>query len=307
MTNYTVALAFDSGIFSGARMTIFSILLTNPSTPIDFVVLNGGISQEQKTELEAMFESNNLCSIRWINFDSSCVKEFVSHHELTHMAYARILLPELLDSDSCLYVDADFLILSEIGDLMDHDDSVLMAAVLDGEGCAEGQYPWHEGRVNSPFVNTGLMWMNLARWRTESISAQILDFLAIESGRCRSADQNAINWILRDRIKIMEGHLNSFGSEIDDGVKDFIPGKMNIHYASGMKPWKRPLPTLSHISWRYMESLLTGGATKLNWTARSMAKYACYYLKARKKVVPLNASANRELGLFKRYVDNLKP
>lgn len=180
-----------------------------------------------------------------------------------------------------------------------------MAAVPDGDGCTKGQYPWHEEQVNSPFVNTGLMWMNLSRWRTESISTQILDFLAIESGRCRLADQNAINWILRDRIKIMEGRLNSYGSEIDDGVKDFIPGKMNIHYASGMKPWKRPLPSLSHISWRYLESQLTGEATKLNWTVRAIAKYAGYCLQARKKVIPLNATANRELGLFKRYVNDL--
>lgn len=296
-------MAFDSGIYAGARVTISSMLLANRAMRIEFAILDGGVTTYQKAEIQRIVDSFDSCSIRWIKFDRSRVSDLVSHQEFTHMTYARILLPELVEADSCIYIDADFLVMSDMREFCQNDPDTLMAAALDGDGTSVGEYPWHKGHVDSPFVNTGLMWMNLDQWRKQNLSHEILKFLEVESARCRSADQNALNWILRDRIKVMEGRFNAMANEIDNGTKSLIPGTTNIHYASGMKPWKRPLPTLSHAAWRHFNSRHRGIEANIEWSMSSLAKYFIYCFKTEKKVIPLNSSARDSLQIYKGYLD----
>ena len=85
--------------------------------------------------------------------------------------------------------------------------------------------------------------------KRDHLAETLLAFLQKESGRCRYADQSAINWVLRGQIGMLPQEWNAFGNSIDAGSVEADPGRINIHFASGIKPWKRPLPTLSHKLW----------------------------------------------------------
>jgi lipopolysaccharide biosynthesis glycosyltransferase len=89
------------------------------------------------------------------------------------------------------------------------------------------------------------------------LAESLLAFMQKESARCRYADQSAINWVLRGQIGVLPPEWNAFGNSIDTGSVEAYPGQVNIHYASGLKPWKRPLPSLSHkLWWRFTRSFV---------------------------------------------------
>lgn len=247
-----IILASDRNFFHGLTVTVSSILFHEKQQALIIHILDGGLTDSQWRILAAMVEriSTSTKLIRH-NFDQAKVNSFCQHGELGHMTYARIFIPFIVDAPRAIYIDADFLVTKPISNLLpvfESDDA--LSGVMEFETISE-DCPWGEGMDLSQYryVNGGILVMNLERWRKDRIAETLIDFLKKESAKCRFADQTAFNWLLRGKIGILPSEWNVFANSVDRGTSRFEPGTINIHYASGMKPWKRPLPTLSHKLW----------------------------------------------------------
>jgi hypothetical protein len=79
------------------------------------------------------------------------------------------------------------------------------------------------------YANTGVMVMDLARWRTEDIAARCFAFLAATPGVIWR-DQCAINHVLRGRFRRLDPRWNAF------------PVVARVYFPGVLRLWRRWLP-----------------------------------------------------------------
>ena len=148
------------------------------------------------------------------------------------------------------------------------------------------------------------MLFNLEKWRRDDISARTVAFLEKESRNCRWHDQTAINWLWRDDLEFIPMSWNSFAIDYSAGWSKGLPGEVNLHYASGMKPWKRRLPSLAHEIWWQFNRTFPPAAPPPNplWNPYHLARYVANWRDAKN-------NGNREPGNqrkdWDRYWQNL--
>jgi lipopolysaccharide biosynthesis glycosyltransferase len=176
------------------------------------------------------------------------------------------------------YIDSDFIVTKPLGGLLPFLNSgKAIGAVQMGSTTLDGGCPWKGGLDLSgyKYVNSGLLLLNLDKWRRDTIAETLLVFLEKESAKCKNVDETAINWVLRDDIEYLPHDWNTFANEYD-AAPDGLPGEINIHYASGLKPWKRPLPTLSHKIWWLFNRLFVPAKPTQNpvLQPRNLLRYA---------------------------------
>ena len=116
--------------------------------------------------------------------------------------------------------------MSEIASL--EIDDYLLAAVSDPGFCEYANQV--EFSTNGRYFNSGVILLNLERWRKEQISRKILNFIE-NNDWLRFPDQDAMNYIVRGRWLELDERFNlqscMFGSASSPVV---------IHY-TGVKPW----------------------------------------------------------------------
>lgn len=188
---------------------------------------------------------------------------------ITKETYYRLLAADLLpEYEKVLYLDCDVIIHSDLAALYERElGDRLVGAVCDYR--FDGGYAQRVlGVPTSAYINAGVLLINAVLWRREGISDRCLAFLR-EGRRLEAYDQDAINYVCRDRILLLEKDWNFqqvwpeiFGwhpqhAEFREHAcvpKDtsFVFGEWGIlHYVCAEKPWQKPQRELSESFWRY--------------------------------------------------------
>jgi lipopolysaccharide biosynthesis glycosyltransferase len=179
---------------------------------------------------------------------------FVDRH-LSKEAYLRFLAPEVLpgDVDRVVYLDSDVVVLDDVSALFAVDlqgKAVGAAPDLDWSGHA----PTDRLRAlgvdpAAPYVNSGVLVMDLARWRRDGLSRRLLDFAAQKGALLLRHDQDALNAVLRDDIRLIDrrwnlqvlllSHWARRGLPLDHAATAEARRRPAIlHFSTADKPWK---------------------------------------------------------------------
>lgn len=152
-------------------------------------------------------------------------------------AYARLCAPFFLPTDvtKAIYLDVDMLILKDIRNLWDIDigDNVI-GAVLDRSkvvSCSWGGIKNYKELGLNPeakYFNSGLMVINLQRWRAENITHRVIKAINDNLRHVTFADQYGLNVVFAEKWFELDTRWNSFaqGTEVNPYI---------IHF-TGMKP-----------------------------------------------------------------------
>lgn len=257
-----IALAADANYFPGLLVTAVSIArYASRRVALRFNVLDGGLDREDLTLLrERLASAHPSASLRVLEVDESRFAAFPAYNGSGRMAYARLLLPELVtDAEFLVYCDVDFLWTADIAELWElRSPDFTLAARRDGSPETERQESaWYAERGMdvefSRYVCSGLMLVNLRRFRAERCSERVMAFLA-EHPDVLFADQSAINAVVGD-IRILPARWGTFPRE-----RQFADAA--IHFA-GATPWRRQwwtsLFTEAHFMWFSVYAGLVGG------------------------------------------------
>ncbi len=168
----------------------------------------------------------------------------------TSAAYLRIMLAGMLpeEVDRVLYLDADTIVLSDIRELLAADLSgKTLAGVGDYEESEMARY-WSI----SQYINSGVMLMDLRRWREFDYTNKCIAFGLANKDRLKYVDQCAINSVLAGDIKKLPSRWNGFvRPERADGVPE---DAAILHYISGSKPWQSWYEhPLGRHYWKFLE------------------------------------------------------
>lgn len=176
--------------------------------------------------------------------------------------YAKLLMGELLPADvrRAIFIDADTLVLRDVGELWELDlDGHPLGAVLDPEYRLQEAFLWGGDpgfwgvTPETPYFNSGLMVIDLDRWRREGIGMQSLRLLQMHPERMRCVDQGALNVFIKGNFKTIDDAWNvswlfydlpagTFAGEDGERRKQTYRNPRMIHFWGPNKPWLRPGP-----------------------------------------------------------------
>lgn len=171
---------------------------------------------------------------------------------------ARLLLDKLLpDSvDRVLYLDGDTLILSSLKDLWNTNmDNCVIGACIEATVNIEQRI--NLDMEHTPYVNAGVLLINMKKWRKEGTGKRIIDFYKANDGKLFANDQDAINGALKDEIFYLEPKYNFYNIYWYypyhvlkklmgttwyyslDTVTESINHPAIIHYLGEERPWRK--------------------------------------------------------------------
>ena len=180
-------------------------------------------------------EGPKMLSIQRHVVDLSRLKDLPQWHGSV-APYARLLLPEILDSVSwCLYADCDTLFLRDPTVLEGTlDDRLLVIGHKNPSWCDALDLAWFKNHGyeldSSCYVCTGLIAINLQRLRQDGMQDRLFAFVK-ESNGGASADQTAINYVCRGAVGLLPFEWGAFNCE--GKYPTLAPC---IHYAN-QTPW----------------------------------------------------------------------
>ena len=161
----------------------------------------------------------------------------------------------LADYSRAIYMDADMIVMEDLSPLWNMQLTYAVGAVLDAHivwmSSPSMWRPWREEGCDplTPYLNTGLMLIDLEKWRSERLTERTLEFLGKYQLPC--VDQDALNFALRGafdqlhpRYNAMPYHLLKMFRYVDAVESDEIigeaitnPAVIHFHRSFFGKPW----------------------------------------------------------------------
>ncbi|OVE67350.1 hypothetical protein CCS79_14615 [Clostridium diolis] len=257
----------------------------------DIIILENGISKENKEILKGMIRGYDNMSIRFVcpNQYIYCIKSFKEVENLPIESYYRILIPWILsDYEKAIVLHSDMIAKTDIAKLNDIDiKNYLLAGVRDisfsgvlNHTPSIREYCEKELKLNEPYdyINTGVLVMNLAELRKCYNPDEVVEL--IESNKFKIVEQDTINALFGNKVKFIDMKWN-YCTAANEGVKFNIqlsPYKLYeeyekikepyiIHFSNLPKPWMNSEVERSLDFWRlarntpYYELILSRNAS----------------------------------------------
>jgi lipopolysaccharide biosynthesis glycosyltransferase len=243
MKPVALALASNERYFPGLYCAVASALRhVSGERNVDLWVLDGGISQASRNMLARLVERfGKAFRLEFMPMDESVFRGATLGPGQSHMAYCRILLPQLLDVPQLIYLDCDVLVFHDLSELFDLELSPgkVLAAVPDSETLTLADDSRSVAlAMNLPtdgaYFNSGVMLLNLSELRKENFTGRSLEFFKTWNGNYRFWDQSAINFLLHGRIDELPEHWNRASWCFDEQENNDLD--CLLHYTS-LPPW----------------------------------------------------------------------
>jgi len=235
--------ASDERYFSGLYCAVASTLThLNPARKLDVKVLDGGLSQSSRDTLSRLTDRiDGDVGLEFVTADASVFGAATLGPCQSHMAYCRILMPQLLDVPRVIYLDCDTLIFRDPSELFDFDlpPGRILAAVPDSETLTlRDDSHTLADTMNLPddgrYFNSGVMLMNLDGLRKQHLVERAIDFLSAWKPDYRFHDQSAINFLLHGQIEELPEHWNRASWRFDQQDNNDL--NCVLHYTRSA-PW----------------------------------------------------------------------
>ena len=176
-------------------------------------------------------------------------------------AYSRLILPRVIPErfEKALYFDCDICVTGDVSNLWDQDigGRALLAGVDIGIGVVSRPHGLPNYRElglepDHPYFNSGVLVMNLKKWREQDFGARILSYRSENLGIIRFNDQDSMNAVLaRDWLRL-DLRWNVDVTKVcnceclpDSAVKVEVIRRQRellakpgvLHYSNIFKPW----------------------------------------------------------------------
>ncbi len=226
-----------------------SLVANNRGMRFMIHILDGGISIKNKLKFHLFFIRKSL-KYQFYKIDYSSIINAPTHGHISLSAYSRLFLPSILSKEifHVLYLDCDLVVVNDLNELMNIKIDEYHVAAIE-EIISEEMRTTLELR-GSLYFNSGVMLINLKKWREENMESKFLEFINEKPEKIKYWDQDVLNYCLKNKWMRLPQKYNIthfffypevyppayFGmkqEEYDESVKD----PAIIHFTSHQKPW----------------------------------------------------------------------
>lgn len=262
-----VAYSSDDNYAQHVGISMLSLFENNKKyNEIVVFIIDNNIGLENKKKIFKIGEQYKR-KIKFIDFDKFRNKLNLDiGNSISISLYCRLMLASMIGNefDKVIYFDSDSVILESLDELWNLNlDDYYVAGVLDT--VAKGAKLKIGLKEKDNYVNSGMLLINLKRWRKDNIEEKFLDFIKEHNGNVYHHDQGVINGVLNKKILIINPKYNCNSNfyifkveEIKDiymindyysqqEVNEAIDNPIFLHYTPGFfnRPWmnncKHPL------------------------------------------------------------------
>lgn len=228
MSSIYICLATDNNYVQLASVAIESILENNEFVDnIEFFILDSGINKNNKDIIRNQIKNKNR-KVYFYNVleELNKIKAYGANSQgrfNSYACYARFFVIEKLPLyvDKLLYLDCDTCICDNLEELFETNlNNYLLGGVLD-------ILPdFHKRYINfnstDYYFNSGVLLFNCDIWRQEGTLEKIKEILLKENNTYSFHDQDIINIVCKNRIKILHPRYMVFLPEYSWGKKNLI-------------------------------------------------------------------------------------
>lgn len=238
----------DQNYFDGLVVSIISALnASSGQFNYHFHILNGDIHTDSITLLNGLIHASATkkgihADITFHQIDLSQLSHLPQWRG-SHMTYTKMLIPELIPlQNSAIYVDSDTLLNRGVEDifLSPKPKGTLIAGVRDYYHSLKREHPTgavlSDEDMQSPYINAGVMWLNLAGLREINILESTAKVIKAHPDILKG-DQTLFNYVCRNRIHLLSDE-NNLCLSLGTGMRVVKKWPTtNLHYIGKDKPW----------------------------------------------------------------------
>lgn len=235
-----VGIAFDQNYLSPFYALVTSMFLNNKKHSFVIHAIVSGVSIHDKEKIDKFVEDYGG-KIFYYEIDEKIVSQFIVVSKWTSAVYYRLYFPSLVPErvERLLYLDTDTLVLGDIENLYKDDlEHYPVGAVYDNYVKSSPELGID---VEGEYFNSGVLLMDVKRWREQKISEQAFHFLTQFPEKIKYVDQDALNAVLKKNWKHLSSQYNTMYSTIPDGMsskelRKFIQQVTILHFTL-QRPW----------------------------------------------------------------------
>lgn len=237
-----IFLSSDNNYAPFVATTIASIC-NNTKSFIDFYILDGGISEENKELIETLKEKFDNFSIEFIKanigkyFGDLELKD--AHYYLTLATYNRFLIPKLKTNiNKAIYLDIDIIVLGDIAEIYNEDlENYAIGAVWEEytenqENIQRRQYL--DLSNDHKYFNAGVLLINCKKWREEDLTSKLFETEKKFREKLKFEDQDVMNKFFDNNYKMLHPKYNYLNQSYGFYNKHEV---LVRHFNGYIKPW----------------------------------------------------------------------
>lgn len=229
---------------------LYSLLRSNPNENFDVYIMNTALTDEDVSLPRRIIDGRG--SIRLVRVAEDGLGSAPTTDRYPREMYYRIFAAEYLPRriDRVLYLDPDIIVNGSVRELYDTPmgDAFFAAASHIGNLL----HFFNELRLDmdeeSPYINSGVMLMNLRLLRDEQETEKVYDYIDAHKGKLFLPDQDIISGLYGDRIIPLDPYRYNMterlllfrkpGSDCPD-LDSVRNTAVIIHYCGRNKPWHK--------------------------------------------------------------------
>lgn len=259
-----IVLGTDDNYAMPCSVCITSIFENNKDILCNIYILTEGLNEFNINLFNKISKKYNR-TISIVKINNNRFKELMIRGRFTKAMYNRFLIPEILnEQDTALYIDCDIIINGTISFFEKLSLKSYACAVIKDQMCYNKKFFNQRLEINTPYFNSGVIFMNLSYWRKHNLTQKCIDFIINNPNLCFYPDQDALNKVLSGQVLYIPLTYNfqemlyiekNYKYYDKDMLKEIRLYKLNpiiIHYTNDIKPWyKECTHPLKHLFLQY--------------------------------------------------------
>lgn len=245
----------DENFVQHFLVSLLSLLDHNKDCKVEVYVLNKDITENSRRLVNQSVSDFDVI-IHFIYLEPERFKNFLVSVHITIESYFRLVIPEILPAEinRVIYLDCDTVTIGSLKELWHTDmKNRPVAAVPELINNRNSEM----GLGNSITYNSGVLLLDLDKWRKENVSGRILGFLHDFPAKIKFHDQDALNAVLVNDVLSLpfKWNLTVPFVTVTDKNKGAAYKKIGkpviIHFNQTFKPWhyqlRHPFKNLYYI------------------------------------------------------------
>jgi lipopolysaccharide biosynthesis glycosyltransferase len=237
----------DRNFLQHAYVMLVSLLENNPDDHIDLYYIHYDLDRTSIDKFKKFFSVYNI-TVTFLDNDLTKLQGLKASYHVTHAAYLRIISPDILPEkiSRILYLDPDIIVKKSIVDLYNTDLGECYLAAVDNYDLIAHRKPALNIPVEYSYFNSGVMLIDIEKFRSGQISRKALDFAKTMDATFDYHDQDALNAVLYDKWVSLHPRWNvhtrvvqieNSGHNIRE-IREAMTDPAIIHFTSKPKPWE---------------------------------------------------------------------
>ena len=228
--------------------TMLNSLMSNNKMELDIYILANDIDND---DINAIKVNSNV-SLHLIHYHDSKLDLAPTSKRYPSVIYYRLVCANFLPAnvDRVLYLDPDIIILKNLENLykLDFNNSLFIGATNVRKFLTKFNENKNKAPKNSPYLNTGVLLINVERLKQYDCSQMIYDYIDKNKNVLTLPDQDILQGLFGDKLQLIDHlkynlsdrsiKLNNLRSKCEKIDTEWINNNCYIiHFFGRNKPW----------------------------------------------------------------------